>query len=56
MHRRNRYMVDKADLVLAVWNGICSGGTWYTIQYARSLKKPIRYIMLDGIEKMHGTD
>ena len=49
MHKRNRYMVDKADLVLAVWNGVCSGGTWETIKYARKNGKIIRYIMLNEI-------
>ncbi len=47
MAKRNRYMVDKSDLVLAIWNGQESGGTWNTIQYARSKGKPIRYIMLN---------
>ena len=46
MQKRNRYMVDKSDLVLAVWNGEESGGTWDTINYARKKGKPIRYIML----------
>ena len=49
MAKRNRYMVDKADLVLAIWNGHESGGTWNTIQYARSKGKPIRYIMLNEL-------
>lgn len=46
MQKRNRYMVDKSDLVLAVWNGEERGGTWDTISYARKKGKPIRYIML----------
>ena len=46
MDKRNRYMVDKSDLVLAIWNGQESGGTWNTIKYARSKGKPIRYIMI----------
>lgn len=49
MQKRNRYMVDKADLVLAIWNGEKRGGTWNTIDYAISKNKPIRYIMLKDI-------
>ena len=46
MDHRNRFMVDKSDLVLAVWNGNEQGGTWNTIRYARRQKKEIHYIML----------
>ena len=46
MQKRNRYMVDRSDLVLAVWNGEKHGGTWDTISYALKKGKPIRYIML----------
>ena len=42
MLKRNRYMVDKSDLVIAVFNGIKSGGTWYTINYAQKKNKTIR--------------
>ena len=47
MQKRNCYMVDHADIVLAVWNGHEKGGTWNTIRYARQKKKTIRYLMLD---------
>ena len=46
MHKRNKFMVDCSDLVLAIWNGNDKGGTWSTIQYARQREKSIRYIML----------
>lgn len=52
MQKRNCYMVDRASLVLAVWNGEKKGGTWNTIAYARQKHKPIRYIMLDEPEQM----
>ena len=42
-------MVDRSDLVLAVWNGKEQGGTWNTIRYARLKGKEIRYIMLNEI-------
>lgn len=41
--RRNRYMVDHSDLIIAVWNGSPSG-TGNTISYAKSLEKRIRVI------------
>ena len=42
MMKRNKYMVDNADIVLAVWNGKPSG-TGSTIRYAdRQEKKVIR--------------
>ena len=41
MLKRNEYMVDKSDLVLAYWNGEESGGTWYTINYAKQKRKAL---------------
>ena len=52
MQKRNCYMVDQANVVLAVWNGEKKGGTWNTIAYARQKRKTIRYIMLDEPEQM----
>lgn len=40
MHRRNEYMVDWANLVLAVWDG-SSGGTAACVAYAHKRDKPI---------------
>ena len=40
MHKRNRYMVDAADTVIAVWNGSPSG-TGKTVQYAADQGKTI---------------
>ncbi len=39
--KRNKYMVDKSDVVIAIWNGRTSGGTYNTIKYAQSLGKEI---------------
>ena len=49
MQKRNEYMVNKSDLILAVWNEIEKGGTWNTIKYARYKNKIIRYILLNNI-------
>lgn len=46
MLNRNRYMVDNSELVIAVFNGIPKGGTWYTIKYAVYKKKVIELIEL----------
>lgn len=43
MHKRNRYMVDQADYIIAVWDGRPSG-TGKTVQYAQRQGKPIRVI------------
>lgn len=46
MQKRNRYMVDKSELVIAVFNGEQRGGTFYTINYAKNENKPIELIDL----------
>lgn len=46
MQIRNAYMVDRADIVLAVWNGT-PGGTANCIKYAQSKSKTI-YNVLKG--------
>jgi uncharacterized phage-like protein YoqJ len=40
MQKRNEYMVDKCDKLLAVWNGT-TGGTHNCIKYAKSKGKEI---------------
>ena len=40
---RNREIVNKADLVIALWDGV-SGGTAYTVQYAESIEKRLLLI------------
>lgn len=43
--KRNRYMVDHSDLVIAVWNGLPSG-TGNTVAYAQTQGKKIQMIHL----------
>lgn len=43
-------MVDKSDIVIAVFNGTEKGGTWDTISYAQKQNKPIEIIDLYKIK------
>jgi len=40
-HRRDRYMVDKSDIVIAVYDGREGGGTSYTMKYAKKCGKKL---------------
>ena len=42
--KRNEQMVDMADAVLIVWDGV-SKGTAYTVNYAKKCLKPITVII-----------
>lgn len=44
MMKRNAYMVDNADFVLAVWDGVPSGGTYNTIEKARRDGKGVKIV------------
>lgn len=44
MLKRNAYMVDNSDVVLAIWNGSPTGGTYNTINYARKNDKTLKII------------
>ena len=46
MQKRNEYMVDRADMILALWDGT-SGGTCNCIKYAQSVQKPITNVWGD---------
>lgn len=48
--KRNEYMVNNSDYVIAVWNGKTNGGTYNCIQYARKQNKKITYIYFGGNE------
>ena len=40
-HKRNRFMVDSADILLALYDGRSFGGTAYTMKYARQKGKEV---------------
>jgi uncharacterized phage-like protein YoqJ len=42
--KRDRWMVDNCDLLVAVWDGVEKGGTWNTIRYARQVGRVVRYL------------
>lgn len=48
MQKRNRYMVEKADIIIAVWDKRINGGTAKTVEYAQSINKPV--IIIDPIK------
>ena len=56
MLERNRYMVDHADYLLAVYDGGGKGGTAYTIRYAREKKREIIVIRPDTLEVFSTVD
>ena len=39
--KRNDEMVSRADVVIALWDGRTTGGTYYTVQEARRQHKPV---------------
>jgi len=41
MQERNVWMVNEAEYVVALWDGIERGGTWNCVAYARTQNKPI---------------
>ena len=49
MDKRNRYMVDHADYILAVWNG-CPSSTGNTVRYAHKKGKTIIVINPDSLD------
>lgn len=48
MQERNKYMADKCDLMIVVWNGQQYGGTYNTFMYLKSLNKPYKLIEIKG--------
>lgn len=52
--KRNEWMVDHADTILAVWDKKPYGGTYNAIKYAKKFGKDIFVISVDGssVEKL----
>lgn len=50
-HVRNRYLVDNADKLLALYNGGDKGGTAYTVKYARQKNREIIVIDPNTLER-----
>lgn len=50
MLERNRYMVDRASMLLAVYNGIYRSGTGATVRYAKEQGREI--IVIDPISRV----
>lgn len=43
--KRDKYMVDRADEVIAAWDRGRYGGTWITVKYAWEQQKPVHILM-----------
>lgn len=43
MDKRNKWMVDKGDMLIGVWDGT-NGGTANCINYAKTIRKPLIHI------------
>jgi uncharacterized phage-like protein YoqJ len=51
-HDRNHWMVNRANVLVAVWNGDEKGGTYEAVSYARKMKTPIyRIEPMSGVGK-----
>lgn len=49
MQKRNEWMVDQSDMVLALWDG-SSGGTCNCIKYANKVSRPISNLWTKWLE------
>jgi len=47
---RNKYMVNQAERIIAVYDGRNSGGTAFTIQYAKDNGKELFIVPVDSLE------
>ena len=46
---RNKGMIDKADILFAVWDGIQKGGTWNAVRYAKETGKQVFRLDLEKL-------
>ena len=53
MLKRNRFMVDNSNFVIAMWDGRKYGGTFYTLKCAERLNKQI--ILIDYFQSSYTT-
>lgn len=49
LFKRNEFLVDNSDRVLALWNGSTSG-TSHCIEYAKLYNKPVQNVYLDWVD------
>lgn len=57
MQKRNEWMVNRSEFVMAIFNGIEKGGTWNCIQYALKQNKQVRIINPEtGVAKWYKAD
>jgi uncharacterized phage-like protein YoqJ len=49
MHVRDKWMVDHASRVIAVWDGRTNGGTFATVKYTRAQRIPL--LQLDPLQR-----
>ena len=46
--KRNEWMVDQSDGLIAFWNGDRTGGTWNCLEYAKKVNKPVVHNCYDA--------
>ncbi|MDV3428250.1 MAG: DUF1273 domain-containing protein [Bacillota bacterium] len=46
-HARDKFMVDRANKILVVWDGKVGGGTYFTMNYAINKKKEMEIFRID---------
>jgi len=56
MHERNRYLIDYADYLLAVYDHSNRGGTAYTIQYAQEKNRNMISVHPDTLEVLSAPE